>query len=121
MSYETTIIYLFSIAQIALLLFAAYFAHRIYTFNRIANVWLAVPIALTLLAFRQTLTLFKIDFLENLFGQFVILDTLFIPLLISIFLAQGMWVLAKSFENFDVVERNVEDKVKNFSKTKKKK
>jgi len=121
MSYETTIITFLSFTQIALLLIAAYFAHRIYTFNRIANVWLAVPIGLGLLAFRQTLILFKIDFLENLYGQFIVIDTVFVPLMISILLAGGMWVLVKSFENFDVIERDVEDKVKNFSKNKKKK
>lgn len=100
--------------SVVLQLIAAYLGYRIYCFTRLSKWWLAVVIGFILQAIRRIFT-----FLED-FGAVNIPNTILIDralmFLISLFMVIGLWIMLKNFENYDVVERQVKQKIQNFKK-----
>jgi len=105
--------------QFVLPLIAAYFSYVIYKHNRLATAWWAVTVALILLAFnRITAIINEFNFLPEFAGHVKLLDQVMFPLIISLLLIWGLWTMKKSFESFDVVERNISKKAAIFAKKK---
>lgn len=108
------------ILQIAIQIVAAYSAYIIYQYNRISKAWLAVIIALILMTLRRvTVLLINFDILPQLTGSIQLFDSIVLPFLISIFLAWGMWTMAKSFRGFELLEKKVSEKFLKYKRIKK--
>lgn len=108
---------LLGIVQIVMQAFAAYFSYKIYLFNRINKVWLAVTFALIIMTFRRiTAFMIEINYLSAFRGSIADLDRIILPTLISVLLLYGLWAMYKNFENYEVVEKKVRDKIKHFRK-----
>ena len=88
--------------EILFLLGAAYFSNSIFKFNRLNKAWLVLTISLLLMALNNIALIFLgSDYTENL----EILNESFLPLLIAISLFWGLWSMKKSFEDFDVIDK----------------
>jgi hypothetical protein len=92
-----------------------YISFEIYRYNRLNKSWLAVTTGLFLMVFRRTLG-FVADYTSNTgmkaMTKSIETGTL---LLISLLLIWGFWSMLKSFQNFDIIQKKAEDKVKNFN------
>jgi hypothetical protein len=114
-----TMAYILGVIQIVLELGAAYYGYKIYQFNRLSKIWLAVPIGIALLAIRRSIVLFHLTYMEDVLVQFDILTRIIIPLAVGILLFWGMKEIYKQFSSFNVVEKSSEEKTKQFKKGKK--
>ncbi len=109
---------LMMVVQIIVQFVAAFFAYKIYTYNRLAKPWLAVVAAFVLMGFRRmTALLTKFSLMPSLGSSLLWLDQVFLPFIISIFLVWGIWSMQKQFESFRVIEDRMTKKVKLFSKS----
>lgn len=111
---------LLGIFQIFVQLFAAYFSYKIYLFNMENKGWLTVSFALILMTFRRiTALLIGMEYIPEFSGWIANLDRLILPSIISILLFFGFWSMLKNFEQFNVIQSNVKNKIKNLAEKKK--
>lgn len=89
-------------------LLAAWVSYKIYAFNRLSNWWLALIIAFLVQAIRRG---FQIFYDVSSTSMNIVLDRS-LMFLISLFLFLGLWSMLKNFENFDVVQKKVDSKIK---------
>jgi hypothetical protein len=113
-----TMAYILGALQIVLELGAAYYGYKIYQFNRLSKVWLAVPSGILLLAIRRAIILFQLTYVEEALLQYDTFTRILIPLIIGILLFWGMKAVYKQFSSFEVVEKGSEEKTKQFRKKK---
>ncbi len=120
----STVYILFSIFDLLLLFTGAFFAYRIYTFHNLSKGWLTVPLGFFLMGIRRILaTSNYVGYFQNSFLSLEYVDSVFIPLIITLLLVFGLYVMYHNFQNFSLVQSDVEKKVQSFKKsqTKKKK
>lgn len=94
-------------AALALQLMAAWFGYKIYRFNRLSTGWIALIIAFLIQVVRRIFQVYY-DYVG------VNIDILFDRILmffISLLLVIGLWSMLKNFENFDLVQNNVDLKI----------
>ncbi len=101
------------VTQIIIQLAVVYLVYKIYTYNRVHKAWLAVAIAVILMTLRRV-TALSIDMgaLPQLSGYTSFIDRIVLPFCISVLLFIGFWVMLKNFKEFEVVEKQVQEKVK---------
>jgi hypothetical protein len=99
---------------VALQLMAAFFAWRIFLFNRMDRGWIAIVFAMVLMAARRVLNLFLQAGFISPMPIFSEMDT-WIQLLISVSVVTGMYSMYKSFEGFAIVDAKATKKVAEFS------
>ena len=110
-------IIMLAISQMVYQLAAAYLSYRIYKFNRVNKGWLMVTIALILMAVgRIFAVVLLLGWANELPPIVAFIDSLVLPFLISVFLLIGLYSMFRNFVSFDIVEKNVQDKIKNFKK-----
>jgi hypothetical protein len=118
---ETQSIIAIYIAVVSLItqLAAAYYSYVIYTYHRLSKGWLAVSVALLVLAFRSVTSLLLVFGLFEGDGLLEALDLLVLPILIGGLLLVGVWSMKKNFDLFEVVEKKTKEKAKTFDKRRK--
>lgn len=110
------------ILQIVIQFVAAYFSFIIYKYNRLNKAWLAITVALAIIAFRRITALtIELGVFAELGGTIEFVDRILLPFVISVLLFGGLWSMKKSFESFEVVEKRVREKIPFFGKVMKKK
>jgi len=115
----TTFFIIFSILDFILQCAAAVFSYQIYSFHRLSKAWLAVPIGFGLLALRRALSFLQgTGYLQNSVLS-PILESVFIPFIISLLLVIGIWAMYNSFQKFSLTEQEVSEKIATFKKQRK--
>jgi uncharacterized membrane protein len=95
---------------------AVHFSYEIYRFNRLHNQWLAVTVALILMACQGAFALiFELGYLRNLAGLVSVLNRVTLPLIISLFLLAGLWSMKRNFEKFEVIHQTTCEKLRQFN------
>jgi hypothetical protein len=94
--------------QIIFLFTAAYFSYQVWKYERVAKVWLVVGAALSLMALRRMVVLFKVNLFEDLLLQFTLIDRVFLPFVISLVLVWSFWTLSNHYKRFGVIQIQVE-------------
>ena len=108
-----------SLISIASLVFAAYCAYKIYEYNRLSTGWLAMVLAFVLLVFSRIICVpDDFDILKGINPAVLKAWEIILALFIGILFIAGMCSMKKSFENFDVIEKQAESKANLFKKTK---
>ncbi len=98
---------------------AAYLTYAIYRYNRLSPGWLALAIAFILIVFRRSIG-FAIDRgYATAIQPYLKASEGVLLLIISLFNIWGLWAMKKNFENFEVVEKKVRERVNAFTKKKK--
>jgi hypothetical protein len=97
-------------------LVAAFLAYEVYKYDRLSKAWLAVVAALALLSIDGFLDLFlSLGTLSPAEGSLLTFFQTHLlhsfTLLLFIF---GFWGMKYKFESFEIVEKHVEAKIKNF-------
>ena len=111
---------IFGILDILLQLTAAFFAVRIYKYNQLNKLWLAVPAGFLMMAVRRVIAiLVYTEILTTI--DLPLLDSVLFPLVISLLLVFGIWSMSKNFTDFKILEKNVSKKVHSFKQSRKKK
>ena len=98
----------FDVFAIIFQLLAAWFAYKIYRFNRLSKWWLGLIIAFVFQALRRFFQAYT-DWMGISSDPFFDRSLMF---LISLFLVLGLWSMFKNFENFEIIEKNVKTKIK---------
>ncbi len=94
---------------------AVYFAYKIYLFNRLGKGWISIIVAFIIMGLRRvTALLIELGFMPAYSGAIKTLDTLWLPFIITILIAIGIYSMLGNFENFEVVEKNLRNKLKKF-------
>lgn len=110
---NSSVAMILGVLQIVLQAIAAYFSYKIFVFNRVRRWWLAVTFALILMTFRRiTALLIELRWLGSFSGAISDIDRIVLPFLISVLLLWGIYVMFKNFQDFDVVERIVDRKIR---------
>jgi hypothetical protein len=84
-------------------LLAAWMSYKIYSFNRLSKWWLALVVAFIVQASRRGFQIFY-DLSDT--NMHILLDRS-LMFLISLLLFLGLWSMLKNFENFDIVQKKV--------------
>jgi len=106
------------IVYILIQLAAVHYSYIIYRYNRLHNQWLAVTVALILMACQGVLALFaQLGWIPGLTYLFQVLNEVTLPLIISLFLLAGFWSMKRNFEKFDVIDNRMRDKIRKFNET----
>lgn len=97
------------IGQIA----AVWLAYCIYRHNRLNTSWLAIVLALGIMALRRitSLVLLLSSRGADYAALFRLLDKSILPAIVTVLFLIGMWGMKKSFDNFAVVEKDTRDKI----------
>jgi hypothetical protein len=91
---------------------AAYFSYRVFVFNRVGRWWLAVTWALVLMTLRRvSALLIELKVLGTYGGLVADIDRIILPFIISVLLLWGIYAMFKNFEDFEVVEKTVRNKL----------
>jgi hypothetical protein len=102
------------ILQIIIQLIAVYYSYRIYLFNRLNKAWLTLTFGLILMALRRiTASLVEFDIIPSFTGFISDIDRFILPTLISICLLMGLFYMFKNFENFEIIEKKIKNKISN--------
>ncbi|MSR86312.1 hypothetical protein EXS74_02870 [Candidatus Woesearchaeota archaeon] len=113
---------LFSIIDLVLLFTGAFLAYRIYTFHNLSKGWLTVPLGFFLMGIRRILaTSNYLGYFQNSFLSLEYVDSVFIPLIITLLLVFGLWAMYHNFQSFSLVQSGVEKKVQAFKKSQRRK
>jgi hypothetical protein len=98
---------IFDLFAVIFQILAAWFAYRIYKFDRLSGWWIGLIIAFIFQAIRRLFQAYN-DWLNlstnPLFDRVLMF-------LISLFLVMGLWEMFKKFESFEIVEKNVKNKM----------
>ena len=95
---------------------AAYCSYVIYRYNRLKKGWLSITGALMLMTASSVFGLLIQEGSIATNSSIIALYTVWIPVLISLFLFTGIQSMMKSFESFDLVEKQVGGKAEEFFK-----
>jgi len=87
---------------------AAYFAFRIYRFNRLSKWWIALIVAFLVQAVRRGIQIYS----DLGYGSLGTSLDRSLMLLISVLMVMGLWAMMKNFEQFDIVSSKVKEKLK---------
>jgi hypothetical protein len=105
------------VLQIIFQAIAACFSYKIFTFNRVRRWWLAVTGALVLMTLRRiTALMTQLSWLDSFGGIISDVDKVILPFLISVLLLWGIYAMLKNFQDFEVVEKNVQSKLRKSKK-----
>ena len=96
---------------------AACESYSIYKFNRLKKGWLSITGALVLMAASSVFGLLIQEGSIAANQPIIALYTVWLPMLIALFLLAGIQSMLKSFESFDIVEKQVGEKASEFFKT----
>ena len=96
---------------------AACESYSIYKFNRLKKGWLSITGALILMAASSVFGLLIQEGSIATNPSIIALYTVWLPVLTALFLFAGIQSMLKSFESFDIVEKQVGDKAAKFFKT----
>jgi hypothetical protein len=99
---------------------AAYYSYEVYRYDRLHRQWLAVTLALVLMACQSGALLASGS---GMFPGFSVVaevtGKVTLPFIISVFFLAGMWSMKVNFEKFDVIERKTTEKIKQFNQSRK--
>jgi len=113
---ETTAVVVTTVSAL-LQLGAAYCSYVIYKYNRVKKGWLSITGAMILMAASSVfgLVIQGSSMAQN--PAILSLYSIWLPVLIALFMYMGIESMMKSFESFDVVEKQVGDKASEFFKS----
>lgn len=105
------LIVILDVLAVILQLAAAWFAYRIYRFNRLSKWWLALVLAFCIQGLRRGFQ----GYIDLGYGQNLspILDRS-LMFVISLLIVVGLFAMLKNFEGFEVVANKVRQKAKAF-------
>ena len=110
--------FILRIVYILIQLAAVHYSYIIYRYNRLHNQWLAVTVALMLMACQGVLALIaQLEWMPELTYLVQVLNEVTLPLIISLFLLAGIWSMKRNFEKFDIVDNRMRDKIRKFNES----
>lgn len=108
-----------SLISIVGLAFAAYCAYKIYEYNRLSTGWLAIVLAFVMLVLSRIICISgDLDILKGVSPAVLKAWDVILILFTGILFITGMCSMKKSFENFDIIEKQAENKAAIFKKSK---
>ncbi|MBI4144715.1 hypothetical protein HY493_00720 [Candidatus Woesearchaeota archaeon] len=108
---DSTLVLAAGLASIALQVVAVYYVIAIYRYNRLAYAWLALAVASAIMVVRRVTALGKIEAVFPAAAETLrLLDTIILPLTISVCLVIGYYSMKRRFETFEIVEKTTSEK-----------
>lgn len=107
------LIIILGVLAFLLQVFAAWFAYRIWKFDRLSAWWLALVLAFLIQGVRRLLTLLE-DSSQFSFGSSVLFDRA-LSVVISLLIAIGLFAMLKRFESFEIISKEAGRVVKKIN------
>lgn len=116
---ENIILFTLGVLSIFAAVLAAYFSHTVYKYNKLSKNWMLITFSIMLMILTRALNLLHDNNIWDVNHDALQAWQFTLSIMISGFLAFGLWGMTKSLKKMKEIEDKMIQKIKEFEKSKK--